>query len=264
MENIKIQHDQFYCLPKQEQVKKLVLLLKEYFFPGFFAPLSNPSPTDEIISLLTHVITCASHVKGEEIDASNIARLFVEEFPRLNELLKQDIKATFDGDPAAIDEKEIILSYPGFFATFVYRMAHELYRLQVPYLPRMLAEYAHGNTGIDINPGATIGHSFMIDHGTGIVIGETAIIGSHVRLYQGVTLGALSLGRGQALRGTKRHPTIGDYVIIYANASILGGDTIIGEHCTIGANVYLTSSMPSYHRVHLTKMEQEIEPKRKL
>ena len=156
-----------------------------------------------------------------------------------------DAYACYDGDPAATGPEEVIFCYPGFMATVIYRIAHELYLLGVPMIPRMMTEYAHSETGIDIHPGATIGKHLMIDHGTGVVIGETCVIGDHVRIYQGVTLGALSTRGGQRIAGTRRHPTIEDNVIIYANASILGGDTIIGANSVIGGSAFITSSVPA-------------------
>ena len=180
---------------------------------------------------------------GEE-RAGRITSAFRTELPSIRSMLQKDLQAAFDGDPAAQSKEEIVLSYPGFFAVSVYRIAHFLQEQQVPMLPRMMTEYAHSRTGIDIHPGATIGSSFFMDHGTGIVIGETTVIGNHVKLYQGVTLGALSTRGGQRLKGVKRHPTIEDGVTIYAGASILGGDTVIGENSVIGSNVFLTQSVP--------------------
>ncbi|MGI4875094.1 MAG: serine O-acetyltransferase [Janthinobacterium lividum] len=170
------------------------------------------------------------------------------ELPALRNALLQDAAAMLAADPAAQDLAEIISSYPGFYATAMHRLAHALYQHGVPRLPRLLSEYAHQRTGIDIHPGARIGAAFCIDHGTGIVIGETAHIGRHVQLYQGVTLGALSVTK--ALQGLKRHPTIEDYVVIYANATILGGSTVIGTRSIIGGNVWLTESVPSHSRVY--------------
>jgi serine O-acetyltransferase len=161
-------------------------------------------------------------------------------------ILDTDIQAIYEGDPAAKTRAEVILCYPGFYAIMIYRMAHELYTLGVPYIPRIMTEYAHEKTGIDINPGAKIGEYFCIDHGTGIVIGETAVIGSHVKLYQGVTIGAKSFAKdenGNPVKGGKRHPNIGSHVVIYANATILGGDTTIGDYCTVGGNVWLVDSL---------------------
>ena len=170
----------------------------------------------------------------------------------MKDILKTDIDAVYEGDPASFDYNEIIMCYPGLFAILVYRIAHILHTLNVPYLPRMLSEYAHSFTGIDIHPGATIGHHFFIDHGTGIVIGETTIIGNYVKIYQGVTLGALSIKDASSLRGVKRHPEIKDNVTIYSGASILGGNTIIGKNCVIGSNVFITSSVPDNTTVKTT------------
>lgn len=171
-----------------------------------------------------------------------IVKQFKSLLPKIDQLLRMDIEAIFDGDPAAGSKEEIILCYPGLYAIFVYRIAHELALLDVPILPRVFSEYAHSKTGIDIHPKATIGHHFFIDHGTGIVIGETTEIGNYVKLYHGVTLGALSLKQGHLLKGTKRHPTILDHVTIYSNASIFGGDTIIGPNVRIGSYAFITKS----------------------
>ena len=174
---------------------------------------------------------------------------FLEAIPQLRATIQTDVDAAFDGDPAAFDHREIILCYPGIFAIATYRLAHILYGLAVPRLPRMMTEYAHSRTGIDIHPGAQIGSHFFIDHGTGIVIGETTVIGSHAKIYQGVTLGGISTRGGQRLKGKKRHPTLGDHVTVYANASILGGDTVVGHHCTIGASAFITDSIPEFTTV---------------
>jgi serine O-acetyltransferase len=169
--------------------------------------------------------------------------------------LATDVEAAYDGDPAAFNHDEIILSYPGIFATTVNRLAHELYLLGVPLIPRMMTEYAHGVTGIDIHPGASLGHHLFIDHGTGIVIGETTVIGNYVKIYQGVTLGALSTRGGQLLGGVKRHPTIEDHVTIYSGASILGGSTVIGEGVVIGSNAFITKSIPEKTKVSVKNTE---------
>jgi serine O-acetyltransferase len=173
--------------------------------------------------------------------------------PGLREVLATDVLAAYEGDPAARSYDEIVFSYPGIFAVSVYRMAHQLFEQQIPLLPRIMTEYAHTITGIDIHPGAKIGESFFIDHGSGVVIGETTVIGKNVRIYQGVTLGALSLPKdaGKLLRGKKRHPTIEDDVIIYAGATILGGDTVIGARSVIGGNVWITESVPADTKVLL-------------
>ncbi len=180
-------------------------------------------------------------------------REFVLRLPKILRLLETDIQAIYDGDPAAKTKAEVVLCYPGFYAICIYRIAHELYELKVPYIPRIMTEYAHEKTGIDINPGATIGEYFCIDHGTGIVIGETAVLGHHVKLYQGVTIGARSFEKdenGNPVKGGKRHPDIGNHVVIYANATILGGDTHIGDNSVIGGNVWLLKSVPANSRIY--------------
>lgn len=181
-------------------------------------------------------------------EPGSISQKFIETLPAIHCDLTEDAKAILDGDPAAKSEYEVIRAYPGFYAIAFYRIAHELYKLNVPLLPRFITEYAHSKTGIDINPGATIAAGFFIDHGTGIVIGETAEIGKNVKIYQGVTLGALSVSKDLASK--KRHPTIEDNVVIYANACILGGETIIGHNSTIGGNVWLTRSIPPHTKVY--------------
>ena len=185
---------------------------------------------------------------------------FFQYIPELYRVLNTDINSLISGDPAARLEFEVIRAYPGFYALCFYRLAHELLALDVPLLPRILTEHAHSRTGIDIHPGADIGEHFFIDHGTGIVIGETAIIGNHVKLYQGVTLGALSVDKSMA--STKRHPTVEDHVVIYSGATILGGGTVIGHHSIIGGNVWLTKSVPPgtliYHNPELTVLEGKI------
>lgn len=181
--------------------------------------------------------------------AEEIAVAFMKKIPQIREYLDMDLQAALDGDPAASCKEEIILSYPGFYAITVNRIAHELFLLSVPLIPRIMTEHAHSLTGIDIHPGATIGKYFFIDHGTGIVIGETTEIGDNVKVYQGVTLGALSTRGGQKLRGTKRHPKIEDNVTIYAGASILGGETVIGKNSVIGSNAFLTKSVEEGSRI---------------
>ena len=177
-------------------------------------------------------------------------------------MLLKDVQAGFDGDPAAKSKEEIIFSYPGFLAIYVYRLAHILYLEEVPFIPRIMTEYAHDHTGIDINPGATIGEYFFIDHGTGVVIGETTTIGNNVKLYQGVTLGALSTRKGQQLSGVKRHPTIEDNVTIYSNSSVLGGETVIGENTIIGGNTFITESIPANSKVSAKSPELVIKKPR--
>ncbi|MCR5349290.1 MAG: hypothetical protein K6E59_06785 [Bacilli bacterium] len=187
---------------------------------------------------------------------------FNKALPSIKQALDEDLDAAYNGDPAAKSKEEIVLSYPGFYAIMVHRVAHELYRAKVDILPRIMSEIAHSATGIDIHPGATIGRRFFIDHGTGIVIGETAEIGNDVRIYQGVTLGAKSLEHADRLRGVKRHPTVKDHVIIYSGASILGGDTVIGNNVTIGSNVYITFSVDDDKIVRFESKNYSIIDKR--
>ncbi len=180
--------------------------------------------------------------------ASEVSNGFWDQLPNIYEAVKKDAASIYAGDPAAYSQSEVVLTYPGFYAIAVYRLAHVFYQYKVAYLPRILAEYAHRKTGIDIHPGASIGLNFCIDHGTGIVIGETATIGNNVKIYQGVTLGALSVTK--TLAQTKRHPTIEDDVVIYSNATILGGETIIGKGSIVGGNVWLIESIPPFSRVY--------------
>ena len=205
-------------------------------------------------TLLNH-LTDAEVLEEDKLFATLDPTTRMLELEGHQQVLLTDIEATFDGDPAAANKEEIIFAYPGLFAIFVYRIAHELYLRQVPMIPRMMTEYAHSRTGIDIHPGAQIGPWFFIDHGTGIVIGETTVIGSHVKLYQGVTLGALSPRAGHASLPGKRHPTVCDYVTIYSGASILGGKTVIGEHSVVGGNAFLTDSVADNTRVVITAPE---------
>ena len=191
--------------------------------------------------------------------AQEISLAFFRRIPAVRATVQTDVEAAYAGDPAATSTDEIIFCYPGLFAITVYRLAHELYALGVPMLPRMMTEHAHSITGIDIHPGATIGNYFFIDHGTGIVIGETTIIGENVKIYQGVTLGGLSTRAGQGLRGKKRHPTIEDNVTIYANASILGGETVIGRESVIGANAFITHSIPEATTVSIKSQELQFK-----
>ena len=191
--------------------------------------------------------------------AREIALAFLSKIPQIRGVVQTDVEAAYDGDPAATSIDEIIFCYPGLYAITVNRLAHELYRLEVPMIPRIMTEHAHGLTGIDIHPGATIGEYFFIDHGTGIVIGETTVIGQRVKIYQGVTLGGLSTRGGQTLRGVKRHPTIEDNVTIYANASILGGNTVIGRESVIGANAFITHSIPECTTVSIKSQELQFK-----
>lgn len=203
-------------------------------------PFRRPSPLDEGKPEPEHVPT------RQELEqmAEEVVGAFFMELPRVRELLKRDVQAAYTGDPAAQSYAEVILSYPAIRAITGHRLAHELYQLDVPIIPRIMNEWIHARTGIDIHPGATIGASFFIDHGTGVVIGETTVIGDRVKLYQGVTIGAKSTSGGQAIRGLKRHPTVEDDVVIYSGATILGGDTLIGRGSTILGNVFVTRSVP--------------------
>ncbi len=250
-------------LPDRSAIIPLIKELRRLFFPAYFGdPQLMALPAENYAALLLERIETALTAQialalpEEETErASQIAQSIVAELPRIQQVLLTDIEATFDGDPAAANKEEIIFAYPGLFAIFVYRIAHELYLRQVPMIPRMMTEYAHSRTGIDIHPGAQIGPWFFIDHGTGIVIGETTVIGSHVKLYQGVTLGALSPRAGHASLPGKRHPTVCDYVTIYSGASILGGKTVIGEHSVVGGNAFLTGSVADNTRVVITAPE---------
>ena len=187
-------------------------------------------------------------------EARRLMETFMSELPQIRAVLQEDIAAAYEGDPAAMSKMEVVMAYPGFYAIAVHRLAHPLYRLKVPILPRVMSELAHSRTGIDIHPGATIGEHFFIDHGTGVVIGETTVIGRNVKLYQGVTLGALSFPKddatGMLMKGHKRHPNVEDNVVIYAGATILGGDTTIGHDSEIGGNVWLMDSIPPFSRVY--------------
>ena len=190
-----------------------------------------------------------------EGESQRIAIEFLKRIPKMREYIETDVSAAFDGDPAAYNREEIVVTYPGFYAIMVNRIAHELHLLGVPLIPRIMTEHAHSLTGIDIHPGATIGKYFFIDHGTGIVIGETTVIGDNVKIYQGVTLGALSTRGGQMLKNVKRHPTIEDNVTIYSGATILGGETVIGKDVVIGGNSFITSSVLEGTKVSVKQPE---------
>ena len=217
---------------------------------------------EDVMYNLVKQLTAVYHQNMGEQEAQEKAQQVSLEFfraiPPLRAVIQTDVEAFYDGDPAAYSTDEIVYCYPGMFAITVYRLAHILYCQGVPLLPRIMTEHAHSVTGIDINPGATIGKYFFIDHGTGIVIGETTVIGDHVKIYQGVTLGALTTRGGQSLRGKRRHPTIEDNVTIYAGASILGGETVIGRDSVIGSNVFITSSIPPCTTVSVKSQELQI------
>lgn len=263
MEYISLSKEDINLIPCKKNVIQLINDLRNLMFQGYFnCSLDDDELEDRIKFLLNEELYKAVKLSKKELNVNKIIDDFMSSISLIVSILKTDIEATFNGDPASFDYNEIILSYPGFYAITVYRIAHQLYLLGVPYIPRMMSEYAHSKTGIDIHPGAEIGEYFFIDHGTGIVIGETTIIGKNVKIYQGVTLGALSLGRGQKLKGLKRHPTISDNVTIYSGASILGGDTIIGENVTIGSNTYILESVADNMVVRLNKVDMEIKQKK--
>lgn len=215
--------------------------------------------TKQVTKALFHSRNVPSSEEEARVKAENIVKTFLRRIPDLRAILATDVQAAYDGDPAAFNTDEVIFSYPGVFAITVNRIAHELHVLEVPLIPRIMTEHAHNLTGIDIHPGATIGSYFFIDHGTGVVIGETTEIGTGAKIYQGVTLGALSTRGGQKLRSTKRHPTLEDNVTVYSGASILGGETIIGEGAIIGSNAFITSSVPGGTRVSIKNPELQFK-----
>jgi serine O-acetyltransferase len=259
--------------------------LRALIFPGYFGKKNSGQPPktplglleaassveyhtgdllEEVRYALTEQIARSLHHSsnyaglGKEIiagKADDICFRFLSRLPEVRENLASDVSAAYDGDPAAYSLDEIISSYPGIYAITVYRLAHVMYELAVPLIPRIMTEHAHSLTGIDIHPGAVIGHHFFIDHGTGIVIGETTVIGNYVKIYQGVTLGGLSTRGGQNLKGVKRHPTIENHVTIYSGASILGGTTVIGEGVVIGSNAFVTKSVPEKTKVSVKNPE---------
>ena len=253
--------------PDRDKVVEILDKLMKMVFPGYFREKNykfyNLNSrltvlTEDIIYNLKKQVAISLIQKPEYENASyderveaseEITEKFMLKLPDIRALIETDVQAFFDGDPASYNHSEIILCYPGLRAIVTARLAHELFVLGVPLIPRMMTEHAHSRTGIDIHPGATIGKYFFIDHGTGIVIGETTIIGDYVKIYQGVTIGALSTRGGQSLRGKKRHPTIEDRVTIYAGASILGGETVIGHDAVIGSNAFITSSVEPESRV---------------
>lgn len=243
--------------PDRDVIIDIIKKLRRIVFPGYYrdknyriynAKHNISMLVEDVMFNLNRQIALGLENRGRseeqaQEEAQRLCLEFIAQIPKVRSQVHLDLQAAYDGDPAAKDMAEIIFAYPGLFAITVYRLAHELYLLDVPMLPRIMTEYAHSITGIDIHPGATIGEYFFIDHGTGIVIGETAVIGNNVKIYQGVTLGALSTRGGQKLRGKRRHPTIENNVTIYAGASILGGETVIGEGCVIGSNAFITESV---------------------
>ena len=274
-------HHLDHCpLPRYEVIVSAIEDLKEILFPGFrrrenlhignvtyhvgdLVDGLHDKLTTQIARALTHwsraregVQPCPDDIRDFEAEGQQRTLAFLHRLPELRRTLGEDVHAAYEGDPACKGTAEVVFCYPGLEAITVYRLAHELYMLDVPYIPRMMTEWAHKQTGIDIHPGATIGQSFFIDHGTGVVIGETCLIGDHVKLYQGVTLGALSFptdSDGHLIRDTKRHPTLEDRVIIYANATVLGGRTTIGHDSVIGSSVWLTHSIGPHTTVTLEK-----------
>jgi len=265
-------------LPSREEIRELIGLFLQVFYPGYFG---RQDLTDENIGyhvgtlvttlrdkLIRQVQLCLCHAAecGAPVDtcieeATRIANQLLKSIPDLRRVLISDVQAALDGDPAAASIHEIILAYPGILAVTIYRVAHEVYRLGVPLLPRIMTEWAHAETGADIHPGATIGKSFFIDHATGVVVGETSFIGENVKLYQGVTLGALSHPKdreGKVIRGTKRHPTVEDGVTVYANATVLGGTTALGTGSVVGGSVFLTKSVPAGSRVAMKAPELSV------
>ena len=260
-------------LPNRSVIIDIVRDLKSIVFPGYFSTDTSVTVFPEyyvghrlndIYDRLKNQIEIALLYHGEEPEeaeahADRTACGFFEQLPEVQRLLLTDVQAGFDGDPAAKSKEEIIFSYPGLFAIYVYRLAHILYKENIPFIPRVMSEYAHGRTGIDINPGATIGEYFFIDHGTGVVIGETTEIGNNVKLYQGVTLGALSTRMGQQLANVKRHPTICDNVTVYSNSTVLGGETVVGESTIIGGNTFITESIPANTKVSAKSPELVIK-----
>lgn len=262
-------------LPSREEIAEIIELFLQLVFPGYLGRqgLTSESITYHVGQLvstlrqklshqveqcLCHAAECGLVFEPCGDEALKMTRNMLARIPELRSVVIDDVQAAFDGDPAATNLHEVILAYPGLLAVTVYRIAHELHILGVPILPRIMTEWAHSRTGADIHPGATIGRSFFIDHATGVVVGETSIIGAHVKLYQGVTLGALSHPRdesGRVIRNQKRHPTVEDHVTIYANATVLGGQTVLGKGSLIGGSVFITRSVPSGARVALKPPE---------
>lgn len=257
-------------LPDRQAVILLIKDIRRLIFPAYYgeAALMSLAPEDYAALLLERIEKqlfrqiALTLPEGQEDRAADLAAEMVAKLPQIAQKVQMDLEATFDGDPAAASREEILFSYPGLFAILVYRVAHELYHLQIPILPRMMSEYAHSHTGIDIHPGAQIGDYFFIDHGTGIVVGETTIIGDRVKLYQGVTLGALSTRDGHRSRTGQRHPTVEDDVTIYSGASILGGETVIGRGSVVGGNAFLTDSVREDTRVVIHAPETVFKSRR--
>ncbi len=261
---------EMFTQPDRHVIEELISKLLRLVFPGYFRDYnyriynqknSLSALIEDVAFHLNRQIAIALRGSAEdaqadvEARAEDITAAFFGKLPEIRAYVETDLQAAFDGDPAASSKAEIIIAYPGLYAITVNRLAHVLYQLNVPLIPRIMTEFAHSRTGIDIHPGAQIGRYFFIDHGTGIVIGETTVIGESVKIYQGVTLGALSTRGGQKLRGKRRHPTIEDNVTIYAGASILGGDTVIGHDSIIGSNVFITHPIAPGTRVSIKSQE---------
>lgn len=279
---LKIEHIGSISIPSKESIIEILSILEDILYPGFFGEEISESSMQYYIGLkvntlfdrLSYQISRALIQKCDHKraqcsicidDAQKLTYEFLGNIPTLRKLLAGDVKAAYDGDPAAKGFEEIVFSYPGIKAITIYRIAHMLFELKIPLIPRIMTEHAHSITGIDIHPGATIERNFFIDHGTGIVIGETTDIGRNVRIYQGVTLGALSFPtdeHGNIMRGKKRHPTIEDNVTIYAGATILGGKTVIGKGSVIGGNVWLTSSVPAKSKVLISNPQLNVKSMR--
>ena len=248
----------FICeeMPDRRTIVGIISDVQSFMFPSFSAEqgVSDRMLLEKIRWELAQQIRRAMRFAGDkDLNPCVLADAFLSRIPGIYRMLVKDIEALYEGDPAASSREEVIVAYPGFFAILVYRIAHVLYEMHVPIIPRIMTEFVHQKTGIDIHAGAQIGEYFFIDHGTGIVIGETTVIGDHVKLYQGVTLGAKSFEldeNGNPVKGIKRHPNIGSHVVIYANATILGGTTTIGDGCTIGGNVWITKSVPAGQTVY--------------
>ena len=262
-----------FCHPDKEIIIDMIGKLLRIVFPGatreksfrIYNARHNLSMLIEDVMYnlnkqMTLVFRSSMDPEAAKEKAQDLSLEFFRAIPEIRAVSQTDVEAFFDGDPAAFSVDEIIFCYPGLYAVTVYRLAHILYTLGVPMIPRIMTEHAHSITGIDINPGATIGKYFFIDHGTGIVVGETTVIGDHVKIYQGVTLGALTTRGGQSLRGKKRHPTIEDNVTIYAGASILGGGTVIGRDSVIGSNVFITHPIPACTTVSVKSQELQYKP----
>lgn len=245
------------------QVIELINFLRGALFPEIFDPNSIGEGHEKVDRDTAEVLLrkILFPILEDADRCKNVAKEMIESLPAIKALLDTDVQAAYEGDPAARSTEEVMLAYPGFEAISIFRLAHRLYELQVPIVPRMMTEYAHQITGIDIHPGATIGKYFFIDHGTGVVVGETTTIGEHVKLYQGVTLGAKSFDAnpdGTLVKGIKRHPDLGNNVVVYAGATVLGGNTKIGDNCVIGGNVWLTHSVEAGSKVLAAQAQNSI------